>query len=85
MRIKLLAERASPGVENLRDRHAVGDPESEVQVGEAVAGSDSERAHSGTGDDALVFLREPEHSRTQSVSLLDGEHGSAILASPNRE
>jgi hypothetical protein len=50
-----------------------------------VAGSDSERAHSGSGDDVLVLLREPEHSRTQRVSLLNGEHGSAILASPNRD
>jgi hypothetical protein len=57
----------------VRDRHTVSDPESEVQVGEAVAASDSERADSGSGDDALVFLGELEHSRTQRLSLSDGE------------
>ncbi len=65
------------------DRHTVSDPESEVQVGEAVTAAVSERAHSGSGDDALVFLRELEHSRTQRVSLFDREHSSAILAPPN--
>src|SRR6266566_6485124 len=73
-RVQFLGERARPAVENVRDRHTVSDPESEVQVGEAVAASDSERANSSSGDDALVFLRELEHSRTQRVSLFDREH-----------
>src|SRR5215218_5233132 len=73
-RVQLLRERARPAVKNVRDRHTISDSESEVQVGEAIAVSDSERAHSGSGDDALVFLRELEHSRTQRVSLFDGEH-----------
>jgi hypothetical protein len=42
------------------------------------------RFQSGSsGDDVLVFLRELEHSRTQRVSLFDGEHSSAILAPPS--
>src|SRR6266480_2128574 len=51
-RVQLLGERARPTLENVGDLHAVSDPESEVQVGEMVAGSVSERAHSGSGDDA---------------------------------
>ena len=81
-RVHFFGKRARPAVENVRDRHTVGDPESEVQVGEAVAGSDSEGAHSCSSDDALVFLCELEHSRAQRVPLFDGNHGSAILAPP---
>ena len=60
----------------------VSDPEGEIQVREAIAASDSERAHGGSGDDALVFLRELEHSRAQRVPLFDGKHSSAILVRP---
>jgi hypothetical protein len=58
----------------LRDRHTVGDSECEVQVGEAVASSNGERAHRSSGNDPLVLVGELEHPRTQRVSLLDREH-----------
>src|SRR5207249_9193087 len=65
-------------------RHTSGDPEREVQVGEAVAASHSKRPHTGTGDNALVCLSELEHSCTQHVSLLDREHDASILEEPAR-
>ena len=71
---QLSAERARPVLENVRDRNAVGDPEREVQVGEAIAASDRQRAHSCPRDDALVLVGKLEHPRTQRVSLLDREH-----------
>jgi hypothetical protein len=37
----------------------VGDAESEVQIGEAIAVVDSERIHRGSGYDAVIRLREP--------------------------
>ena len=58
-RVELVGERARPVVEDITDRHVVGDAEGEVQVREAVAAVHCERAHSGSGNDALVLLREP--------------------------
>jgi hypothetical protein len=83
-RMQLLGKRARPVVENVRDRHGIGDPEREVQVGEAVAASHSEGPHGDAGDDALVVLGELEHSRTQRVPLLDREHSASILEKPTR-
>jgi hypothetical protein len=51
------------------------DCEGEVEVGEAVAPAvDCQRSDLGAGDDALVFLREPQHVLAESITLLDGEH-----------
>ena len=41
------------------DRDVVGDAESEVQIGEAIALVDGERAHGGSSYDAVILLREP--------------------------
>src|SRR5205807_2977845 len=30
--------------------------------------------HNGSGNDALILLREPEHTLAESISLLHGEH-----------
>jgi hypothetical protein len=57
-RVELVDEHARPVIEHIGDRHAVGDAEGEVQVGEAVAGVHCERAHGRSGNDALVLLRE---------------------------
>ena len=73
-RVELVDERARPVVEHVRDRHMVGDAEGEVQVGEAVATTQGERADGGSGDDALILLREPEHAVAQRIPLLNGEH-----------
>jgi hypothetical protein len=54
----------------------VGDAESEVHVGEAVALVHGERAHGGSGDDARIPLREPEHALAESIPLLNGEHSA---------
>jgi hypothetical protein len=53
----------------------VGDGEGEVEVGEPVAAAHGERAHRGSGDYALVFLREPQHAVTDGIPLFDREHG----------
>ena len=58
-RIELVDERARPVIEHVSDRDVAGDAEGEVQVGEAVAAVHGERAHSGSGNDALILLREP--------------------------
>jgi hypothetical protein len=56
---ELVDERARPIIENPIDRDVVGDAEREVQVGEAIAFVDCERAHRGSGQDAVILLREP--------------------------
>ena len=58
-RVELVDERARPVTEHITDRHMVGDAEGEVQVGEAVAAVHGERAHGGSGNDALILLPEP--------------------------
>jgi hypothetical protein len=58
-RVELVDERARPVIEHITDRHVLGDAEGEVQVGEAVAVVHGERAHGGSGYDALILLREP--------------------------
>ncbi len=73
-RVELVAERSRPVVEHVRDRHMVGDAEGEVQVGVAIAAAQGERAHDGSGDDAFILLREPEHAVAQRIPLLNGEH-----------
>ena len=57
-RVELAGERARPVVEHVGDRYVVSDGEGEVQVGEAVALVHGQRAHGGSGDDALILLRE---------------------------
>jgi hypothetical protein len=52
----------------------VGDAEGEVHVGESVAAVNGERAHGGSGDDALILLRDPQHALAESIPLLNGEH-----------
>ena len=52
----------------------VGDAEGEVHVGEPVAAVDGERAHDGSGDDALVLPPEPENALDESIPLLNREH-----------
>ena len=73
-RIELVDEHARPVIEHVSDRHAVRNAEREVQVGEAVAARHRQRPHGGTGDDALILLREPQYVLAESVPLLDGEH-----------
>ena len=73
-RAELINERGRPLIENVGDRNVVGDSESEIQVGEAVSLVDGERAHGGSGFDAVVLLREPEHALAERIPLLDGEH-----------
>ena len=52
----------------------VGDAEGQVQVREPVAAVQGERAHGGSGDDALILLRELQHVLAESIPLLNGEH-----------
>ena len=52
----------------------VGDAEGKVHVGEAVASIYGERAHGGSGDNALILVREPQHALAENIPLLDGEH-----------
>ena len=52
----------------------VGDAEGKVHVGEAIALVHGERAHGGSGDDALILFREPSHVLAKSIPLLNGEH-----------
>jgi len=52
----------------------VSDTEREVQVGEAVAALNGERAYDGSSDDALIFLREPQQMLPKSIPLLNREH-----------
>jgi hypothetical protein len=73
-RIELVDERARPLIEHVSDRHVVGDPEGEVQVGEAVAAVDGERANGGSGNHVLILLREPKQVLAKSLALLNGEH-----------
>jgi hypothetical protein len=58
-RVELVDKRARPVIEHITDRHVVADCEGEVQVGEAVAAVHGERAHGGSGNDALILIREP--------------------------
>jgi hypothetical protein len=44
------------------------------QVGEAVAAVYGERAHGGSGDDALILLREPQRALAETIPLLNGFH-----------
>jgi hypothetical protein len=74
-RVELVDQRARPVVEDVGDPHSVGDAEGQIQVGEAVGPVDGERPHDGTGDDAIVLLREPEHPLAERIPLLNGEHG----------
>jgi len=48
-----------PVVEHVSDLNIIGNTEGKVHVGEAVAVAYGERAHGGSGDDALILLREP--------------------------
>src|ERR1700704_2113793 len=80
---ELVDQRALPVIEHIGDWHAVGDGEGQVQVGEAVALVQGERAHGGSGKYALVLLREPYQAITDSVPLLNGEHEPRLPLSGN--
>ena len=56
------------------DPNIIGDAESKVQVGEAVGGVYGEQANSGSGDHALILVREPQNAIAKSIPLLNGEH-----------
>ncbi len=73
-RVPLADERARPVVEHLSEGHVISDAEGEVQVGELVAAVDGQRAHGGSGNDALIHLRELQHLLAESIPLLNGEH-----------
>jgi len=73
-RVPLADQRSRPVVEHLSGRHVVSDTEREVQVGEAVAALNGERAYDGSSDDALIFLREPQQMLPKSIPLLNREH-----------
>lgn len=75
-RSELVDQGAGPVVEHVRDRNRGSDAEGEVQIGEPVGAVDGRRAHDGSGDDALVALREHEHLPPESLPLLHGEHGA---------
>ena len=74
-RVELIGQCSRPVVEYVDDPGTVGDAEGEVDVGEAVAVVDGERADDGSGDDALILLRHPQQAVAESIPLLDGEHG----------
>ncbi len=59
---QLVAQRASPVVENRSNGRVVGDGEGEVEVGEAIAAADGERADSGSGNDSSVRLGKDQHA-----------------------
>ena len=72
---KLVAKRARPVVEHVRDRRIVDDGEGQIQIREAVATAlHSHRAHSGSGHDARIRLRQPEQPITHGIALRDSEH-----------
>ena len=73
-RVELVDERARPVIEHVSYQLMVGDAEGKVQVGEAVAPIHGERAHGGSGDNALILVGEPQHALAESIPLLDGEH-----------
>ena len=52
----LVAERATPVVENFSKEHVVGDGEGEVEVGEAIAAPDRQRADRGSSNDPAVLF-----------------------------
>jgi hypothetical protein len=57
-RAAFVAERGGPFIEHPADRNVIGDPEREVQVGEAIAATDRERTYGRSGHDPLILLRE---------------------------
>jgi hypothetical protein len=57
-RRQIAAQHTSPVVENFTNGHTVGDREGQVEVGEAIAAADRQRADSSSGNDPLVLLRE---------------------------
>ena len=80
--VRLADERARPVVEHVGDRLVVGDAEREIQVGEAVAGVNRERADGRSGDHALVLPGEPQQLLAESVPLVDREHAPRVYCSP---
>ena len=73
-RFKLVHEHALPVVEHVADRHPVGDAEGEVQVGEAVALANRERADKGARNDALIVFRQAHQAVAKSLPLPTREH-----------
>ena len=59
---QLVAERASPVVENLSNGHVVGDGEGEVKVREAIAAAEGQRADSGSSNDPSVLPGKGQHA-----------------------
>jgi hypothetical protein len=72
--VQLVGERAGPVLENLGNRHVVGDGEGEVKVREAIAAAERQRPDSGSGNDPFVVLGKRQHAFAQHVPLLDREH-----------
>ena len=60
--VELVAQPASPVVENLDNGNIVGDREGEVEIGEAIAAADCERADSGSRNDSSVVLGKRQHA-----------------------
>ena len=59
---QLVAERASPVIENFSNGHVVGDGEGEVKVREAIAAAEGQRADSGSSNDPSVLLGKGQHA-----------------------
>ena len=76
--VEFFDERARPVVEHVGHRHAVGNAEGQVQVGEAVAAVHGERPHGGSGNHAFILVREPKQVLAESIPLLDGEHEAPL-------
>jgi hypothetical protein len=76
-RVEFADEPGRPVRENVGDRDMAGYGERQVYVGEAIATVHSERAHDGSGYDAVIGLSEPQHAFAESIPLLDGKHAYA--------
>jgi len=55
---QLVAQRASPVVEDFSNGHVVRDCEGEVEVGEAIASAECQGADSGSSNDPPILLGE---------------------------
>ncbi|TMD76610.1 MAG: hypothetical protein E6I82_03285 [Chloroflexi bacterium] len=58
----MVAERASPVVENFSNGHVVGDGEGEVKVREAIAPAEGQRADRGSSYDPSILFGKGQHA-----------------------
>ena len=80
-RIEVVDEPACPVTEYIGYRHVVGDTEGEIQVRVAVSAIHGERAHFGSGQDALILIgHESEHVLAEIIPLLNREHSAKATA-----